>query len=159
MIGTRLTGVCGKKRLVIRLRFGEPLRTRRAGDGQTHYWFQPGHVFAVLWWARLSLRKQVACFGVLEAREPGEAGYRLPAIDRAVRVHTFLNARCVGKDRRAVDRAEALIRGMEREQIDPCRVRSAYFRAAGQSLRVGHEPRRLDREAFLRSLRSCADEC
>jgi len=154
MTRTRLTGIYVRKRLVIRLRFGEPADIQWLNHGVTHYWFQPGQVFAVSWWARLSPRRQVACFAVVEALSAGEAGYRLSGINPAVRVHTFLNTRCVGRDRGVVDRADALIRQLEREDIDPCEAPAAYYRAAGQSLRVGREPRRLTREHLDRFLRS-----
>lgn len=154
MIRTRLTGIYVRKRLVIRLRFGEPTDIRWLNHGVTHYWFQPGQAFAVSWWARLSPRRQVACFAVVEALSAGEAGYHLPGITPAVHVHVFLNARCVGRDRGVVDRADALIRQLERSGIDPCEAPGSYYRAAGQSLRVGREPRRLTREHLDRFLRS-----
>jgi len=158
MIRTRLTGIYVRKRLVIRLRFGEPADihwpSRASGGGVTHYWFQPGQVFAVSWWARLSPRRQVACFAVVEALSAGEAGYHLPGITPAVHVRAFLNTRCVGRDRGVVDRADALILQLERAGIDPCEAPASYYRAAGQSLRVGREPRRLTREHLDRFLRS-----
>lgn len=159
MTWTRLTGLYVKKRLVIRLRFGDPADIRwvsggTSGGDVTHYWFTPGQVFGALWWARLSPRRQIACFAVVEALNIGDAGYRLPAITPAVRVHAFLNARPIGRDRRVVDDADALIRRIEFEGIEPAHVPTAYYRAAGQSLRVKREPRRLDHESLLRFERS-----
>lgn len=154
MIWTRLTGLYIKKQLVVRLRFGRPAYIRWLDGGVTHYWFRPGQIFSVVWWARLSPRKQVASFAVAEALRAGEHGHLLPGVRPAVRVHVFLNTRCVGKDRRVVDRAETLIRRIERDGIEPCDLPNAYYRAAGQSLRVGREPRRLDRDDLRRFLRS-----
>lgn len=162
MTWTRLTGIYVRKRLIIRLRFGEPADIHwpsapgsSGGGGEvTLYWFRPNQVFAVSWWARLSSRRQVACFAVVEALSAGEVGYRLPGITPAVRVHAFLNTRCVGRNRGVVDRADALIRQLEREDIDPCEAPGSYYRAAGQSLRVGREPRRLTRENMDRFLGS-----
>lgn len=160
MLLTRLTGVYIKKQLVIRLRFGDPSKTEWLEHGITHYWFRPGQMFAVLWWARLSPRKQIAGFAVAEALRAGEQGYHLPGVFSGagtvpgVRVHAFLKTRCVGRDRGVVDRADALIRQLEREDIDPCEAPSAYYRAAGQSLRVGRAPRPLVRTGLDRYLRS-----
>lgn len=151
---TRLTACYAKKRLVVRLRFGRPARIQWAAPNVTHYWFRPGQLFGVVWWARLSPRRQVACLAVVEAVEIGEHGHALPGIHPAVRVHAFLSARAVGKDRRVVDRADALIGRIEHAGIEPEDVPASYYRAAGQSLRVGREPRKLEREALDRFLRS-----
>ncbi len=140
---TRLSTGIADDRLHVRLRFGRPACVWQV-DGITHHWFTPGVMFAVTWWARHSPRRQYAAFAVVETLRVGDAGHRLPCIRPAVRVHLFVNARCVGKDRRAVDRAEELVAQIEKAGLDPCVVAPAYFRAAGQSLRVGRTPRRLE---------------
>lgn len=151
---TRLTTCASEERLSVRLRFGSPKRASQRRGGVTHYWFTAGELFAVAWWARLSPRKQFACFAVVESLRVGDAGHRLPCVRPAVRVHLFVNTRCVGNDRRAVDRANDLITQIERAGIDPCAVGSAYYHAAGQSLRVGRVPRRLKAVSVLARGRS-----
>jgi len=141
---TALNGCYVKAVLNMRLLFGEPHQIGRVGDGMTRYWFSPGQRFGFIWWARLSVRRQVAGFAVAEALSVGECGYRLPCVDRAVQVHAFLNCRCVGKDRGVVGGANELIQQILRDDIDPCRVPPVYFRLASQALRVGREPRRID---------------
>ncbi len=140
---TRLTTCATAERLNVRLRFGRPLVQRQL-DGMTCHWFTPGQMLAVTWWARHSPRRQYAAFAVVESLRVGDAGYRLPCVRPAVRVHLFVNARCVGADRRAVDRADDLITQIEQAGLDPCAVAPSYYRAAGQSLRVGRAPRRLE---------------
>lgn len=132
--------------LNVRLRFGEPGRIERVRDGLTHYQFAPGAPFGFMWWARLSPRRQVAGFAVVEALAARQRGYRVPCVDCAVQVHAFLNCRCVGKDRGVVGRADALIRHIQQAEIDPCAVPTTYYRLASQALRVGREPRRLSRD-------------
>jgi len=143
---TRLTACQATGRIDVRLRFGSPTRVRRLRGGVTHYWFTASQMFAVVWWARLSPRKQFACFAVVESLGVGQSGHQLPCIRPAVRVHLFLNTRCVGNDRRTADRAESLVQAIEKSGLDPSRIASAYFRAAGQSLRVRREPRPLNAE-------------
>ena len=144
---TRLATYEATGRIDVRLRFGGPARVRQLRGGVTHYWFTAGQVFGATWWARLSPRKQFACFAVVETLDVGQSGHRLPCIHPAVRVHLFVSTRCVGSDRRVVDRAESLVQEIEIAGLDPCRVASAYFHAAGQSLRVRREPRRLHAES------------
>lgn len=151
---TMLTGRYAKRRLNVRLCFGEPARSRRTGDGLRHYWFSPGQLLGVWWWSRLSPRRQVAGFAVAETLATGRSGHlilsaveRVPSVRPAVRVHLFLSGRCVGDDRGMAGRAERLVDGMRRVNVDPCHVPPAYWRLAGQALRVGRTPRRLtDRE-------------
>lgn len=168
MTWTCFTGLYVKKQLVVRLRFGEPADIRwpskgTSGGGGTRYWFTAGQVFGVAWWARLSPRKQIAGFAVVEALHAGESGsgnsvgYRLACIAPAVRVHTFLLTRAVGQDRGVVDAADTLIRDIERSGIEPARVPGAYYAAAGQSLRVKRTPRRLSVEDLSRFERSYLD--
>ena len=142
---TILNGCYIKGSLTVRLRFGEPRQVRRFESGLTHYAFAAGQRFAVMWWARLSPRRQVAGFAVAEALEPGRSGYRLPCIRPAVQVHAFLSCRCIGKDRGIVGRAEELIRSIQQADIDPCIVPPVYYRLASQAIRLGHAPRRIDR--------------
>jgi hypothetical protein len=130
------------------------MRVRRLRGGVTHYWFTTNQMFGVMWWARLSPRKQFACFAVVETLDVGQSGHRLPCIHPAVRVHLFVSTRCVGNDHRVVDRAESLVQQIESVGLDPSGVASAYFRAAGQSLRVRREPRRLNAESTLSPNRS-----
>ena len=155
---TRLTACRAAGRIDVRLRFGGPARTRRLRGGVTHYWFTAGQVFGVMWWARQSPRKQFACFAIVEALDIGQSGHRLPCIHPAVCVHLFVSTRCVGNDRRVVDRAESLVQAIENAGIDPCRVASACFHAAGQSLRVRREPRRLHAASPSLSNRSRSHE-
>ena len=84
--------------------------------------------------------------GIRRRRGAGsrQGGHRLPCVDRAVQVHAFLHCRCVGKQRGVVGRADELIRQIQRNDIDPCRVPPVYFRLASQAIRVGREPRRID---------------
>ncbi|MBI1374551.1 MAG: DUF2840 domain-containing protein [Phycisphaera sp.] len=124
---TRLTAFHARKRLLIRMRFGDPTRSRRLDSGVTHYWFMPGQLFAVMWWARLSPRKQVACFAIVEALRAGDVGYVLPCVQPAVAVHTYLNTRCVGKDRGVVALADELVTHIERQGVDPCDVAGSYY--------------------------------
>ena len=154
---TRLTTCRAAERLDVRLRFGRPAFVRQRRGGMMHCWFRPRSLFAVAWWARVSPRKQFACFAVVESLRVGDAGHRLPFVWPAVRVHLFINTRCVGNDRRAVDRANDLITKLERAGIDPCAVASAYYHAAGQSLRVGRTPRRLEAESFPAPERSVSN--
>lgn len=154
MTWTRLTACYAKNRVVVRLRFGRPGLIRWEAPNVTHYWFRPGELFGIVWWARLSPRRQIACFAVAEAIDIGQQGHVLPGIHPAVRVHAFLVARPVRDDRRAVDRADALIGRIERAGIEPEDVPASYYRAAGQSLRVGREPRKLERAALRRFRRS-----
>lgn len=155
---TRLTACQVTGCVDVRLRFGGPACVRRLRGGVTHYWFTAGQVFGVVWWARLSPRKQFACFAVVETLDVGQSGHRLPCIHPAVRVHLFVSTRCVGNDRRVVDRAESLVQAIETLGLDPSCVASAYFRAAGQSLRVRREPRRLNAESPSSSNRSRSHE-
>lgn len=150
---TILAGYYVKGVLNVRLRFGEPRGMERGRDGLTHYRFAPGAPFGFMWWARLSPRRQVAGFAVVEALAAGQRGYRVPCVDRTVQVHAFLNCRCVGKDRGAVGRADELIRSIQQSDIDPCIVPAAYYRLASQALRVGHPPRQLDRDELFYFLR------
>jgi hypothetical protein len=138
-----------KDRFGVRLRFGRPVRLQRIDDGLTHYWFQPGQTFAIAWWARVSPRRQFAAFAVAESLPVGQAGLGLPCVHPAVRVHAFLNCRCVGKDRGAVGCADELVQRIQSADIDPFRVPPIYYRLAGQALRVGHAPRRIDREELV----------
>ena len=131
-----------------------PIYVRRLSGGVTHYWFRPNELFAVIWWARVSPRKQFACFAIVESLRVGDAGHRLPCVQPAVRVHLFVNTRCVGKDRRVVDRVDELLRQIKDAGRDPCRIAPAYFRAAGQSLRVGREPRHLGDDSLSAVQRS-----
>ena len=147
---TCLTTADVPKRFAIRLLFGSALEIREHGDGFQNLWFGPQQIFAVVWWARISPRKQWACFAVVESLSTLCVGYHLPCITPAVRVHMWLGCRCRGSDRGVVAQAEAMIRGIETQQIDPADVPAAYYRAAGQSLRVGRQPRRLTREHFER---------
>ena len=137
---TRLTACQVKDRFSVRLRFGSPVQVRRIDDGLTHYWFRADEAFAVLWWARVSPRRQFAAFAVAQARERGQSGFRLPCIDPAVNVHAFLNCRCIGKDRGVVDRADQLIGEIQQSRIDPCRVPLIYYRLAAQSLSPAKSP-------------------
>lgn len=155
---TRLSAYQASGRIDVRLRFGGPVRVHRLLGGVTHYWFTANQVFGVVWWARLSPRKQFASFAVVETLDVGQSGHRLPCIHPAVRVHLFLSTRCVGNDRRVVDRAESLVQEIEKSGLDPSGVASAYFRAAGQSLRVRREPRRLHAESTSQSCRSQSNE-
>jgi len=139
---TRLTTGVADDRLHVCLRFGKSA-IQRQRNSVTHHWFAPGQVLAVTWWARHSPRKQFACFAVVETLHIGDAGYRLPCIRPAVRVHLFVNTRCIGRDRRCVDRAEELIGQIEQAGLDPQAVAPAYYSAAGQSLRIGRTPRAL----------------
>ena len=143
---TRLTTIDLPKRVTVGLRFGHPLETQVTGHGTTHHWFEPGRVFAVVWWARVSPRKQWACLAVAESLHASETGYRLPCVIPAVKVHVWLANRCRGNDRGVVEQADAVIRNIEAQEIDPSDVPAAYYRAAGQSLRVRHQPRLLTRE-------------
>ena len=147
---TRLTGRHAKRRQNVRLCFGEPARAHRQTGGVQHYWFTPGQRLGVCWWARLSPRRQVAGFAVIQTLTSGQPGHLilgtvggLACIRPAVRVYLFLCGRCVGDDRGTAGRAEQLVEGMRRAGVDPCRVPSAYGRLAGQSLRIGRTPRRL----------------
>ena len=151
---TRLTTCRATERLDVRLRFGRPTVMHRRRGGVTHCWFPPGALFAVAWWVRFSPRKQFACFAVVESLRVGDTGHRLPCVRPAVRVHLFVNARCVGNDRRAVDHANDLITQIERAGTDPCAIGSSYYHAAGQSLRVGRTPRRLEAASVLAPARS-----
>lgn len=156
---TILSAVYVKGVVNVRLRFGEPQQIEHADDGLTRYAFAPGQRFGFLWWARLSVRRQVAGFAVAEALRPVEHGYHLPCLDRAVQVHAFLNCRCVGKDRGIVGLADELIRSIQQADIDPCIVPPAYFRVAGQALRAGHTPRRIvpaELHSFLKEQRHAA---
>lgn len=155
---TRLAAYQANGRFDVRLRFGGPAHVCRLRGGMTHHWFTTGQVFGVVWWARLSPRKQFANFAVVETLGVGQSGHRLPCIHPAVRVHLFVSTRCVGTDRRVVDRVESLVQEIERAGLDPCRVASAYFRAAGQSLRVRREPRRLNAESTSSPNRSQSHE-
>lgn len=155
--GAELAAGYLKDVLNVRLRFGEPQRIRH-GSGLTRYWFAPGQRFGVIWWARLSPRRQVAGFAVAEALTAGQAGYRVPCIGGIVQVHAYLNCRCAGKDRGVVGRADKLIRRIQEADIDPCRVPPAYYRLAGQAIRAGHDPRRIDRAQLLRFLEEQAHE-
>lgn len=155
---TRLTACRATGRFDVQLRFGGPVRVRPLRGGVTHYWFTASQMFGVVWWARLSPRKQFASFAVVESLCVGESGHRLPCIHPAVRVHLFVSTRCVGNDRRVVDRAESLLREIEKLGLDPSCVASAYFRAAGQSLRVRREPRLLHAESTSPSCRSQPNE-
>lgn len=151
---TQLTGRYVNRRLNVRLCFGEPVRSRRLAGGVQHYWFAPGQLLGVCWWARVSPRRQVAGFAVAETLAPGERGHLIlsagggpPCVRPAVRVHAFLCSRCVGDDRGVAGRAEQWVEQLRRAGVDPCRVPAAYWRLAGQALRVGRVPRPLsDRE-------------
>ena len=145
-------------RLQVRLHFGQPRHIRRLDNGVTHYWFTAGQRFAVLWWARVSARRQFAAVAIAEALEVGQAGFLLPCIHPAVEVHAFLNCRCVGKDWGAVARADDLIHRIQHADIDPRRVPPIYYRLAGQALRVGHAPRRIDREQLATFLEEQSHE-
>jgi hypothetical protein len=138
---TQLTGRYVKRRLNVRLCFGESARSRRLAGGVQHYWFAPGQLLGVCWWARVSPRRQVAGFAVAEALVNGQTGHLLPCVRPAVRVHAFLCGRCVGDDRGVAGRAEQWVKLMRRAGVDPCRVPAAYWRLAGQALRVGRAPR------------------
>lgn len=70
---TLFTAGYAKGRLSMRLRFGDPQHVWHSGNGVTYYWFAPGQPFAVSWWARLSLRRQVAGFAVAEALRIGRS--------------------------------------------------------------------------------------
>jgi len=146
---TVLNGCYVKGSLNVRLRFGEPRSVRRFGNGLTHYGFTSGQRFALMWWARLSPRRQVTGFAVAEALELGRSGYHLPCIEPAVQVHAFLTCRCMGKDRGIVGRVDELIRAIQQADIDPCIVPPVYYRLASQAIRVGREPRRIDRNQLL----------
>ena len=153
---TQLTGRYAKRRLNVRLCFGEPARSRRTGGGVQHYWFAPGHLLGVCWWVRVSPRRQVAGFAVAEALAAGRSGHLLlgafdgrSCVRPAVRAHLFLCGRCVGDDRGAAGRAERMVDGMRRAGVDPCRVPPAYWRLAGRALRVGHTPRPLSTRQII----------
>ena len=155
---TLFTACYAKGHLNVRLRFGDPQHVGWSGDGVTCYWFTPGQRFAVSWWARLSLRRQVAGFAVAEALRVGDSGYRLPCIQPAVGLHAFLTCRCRGDDRGIVARADKMVREIQQADIDPCRVPPVYFRIASQALRVGRTPRHLDRDQLLRFLQDQSNE-
>ena len=155
---TLFTACNAKGYLNVRLRFGDPQQVWRSDDGVTCYWFTPGQRFAVSWWARVSLRRQVAGFAVAEALRIGDAGYRLPCIQPAVGVHAFLLCRCRGDDRGVVGQADQMIREIQQADIDPCRVPPVYFRIASQALRVGRAPRQLDRDQLLHFLQDQSNE-
>ena len=157
-IGTVLSGCYVRGSLNVRLRFGQPQYIRRFDNGLTHYGFAPGQRFALMWWARLSPRRQIAGFAVAEALEFGRAGHHLPCIRPAVEVHAFLCCRCTGKDRGIVGRADELVRSIQQADIDPCIVPPVYYRLASHAIRVGHAPRRLDRMQLYRFLEEQAHE-
>jgi len=155
---TLFTACYAKDRLNVRLRFGNPQHILQSGDGVTCYWFTPGQRFAVSWWARISLRRQVAGFAVAEALRFGDSGHRLPCIRPAVCVHAYLTCRCRGDDRGIVGRADHMVRQIQQADIDPCRVPPVYFRIASQALRVSREPRRLHRDQLLHFLQDQSNE-
>ena len=155
---TLFTACYAKRRLNVRLRFGNPQHVWWSGDGVTCYWFTPGQRFAVSWWARVSPRRQIAGFAVAEALRVGDSGYRLCCIQPAVRLHAYLTCRCRGDDRGVVGRADQMVRQIQQADIDPCRVPAVYFRIAGQALRVGLAPRQLDRDQLLRFLQDQSNE-
>ena len=145
---TVLSGCYVKGALNVRLRFGNPRHVQHRGD-LVFYRFAPGQRFGYLWWARLSARRQVAGFAIAEALGLGQCGYGLPCVDHAVQVHAYLNCRCIGKDLGVVGHADELIDCIQQSGIDPCLVPPAYYRLASQALRVGHEPRRINRRELF----------
>ena len=149
---THLVAAYSENRVNVRLRFGEPLQMRPIGDSVTHYWFAAGQRFGVLWWVRHSPRKQFTAFAVAEALGPGQTGYRLPCITPAVHVHAFLHCRCIGKERGVVGRADELLRQLQQSSIDLCIVPPVYYRLVAQALRVGQQPRRLNRQSLIEFL-------
>ena len=155
---TLFTACYAKGCLNMRLRFGDSQHVWHSGDGVTCYWFMPGQRFAVSWWARLSLRRQVAGFALAEALRIGDTGYRLPCIQPAVGLHTYLTCRCRGDDRGIVGQVDQMLRQIQQADIDPCRVPSVYFRIAGQALRVRRATRKLDRDQMLRFLQDQSNE-
>lgn len=155
---TVLNGCYVKGSLNVRLRFGEPQHVQRFDNGLTHYSFTPGQRFALMWWARLSPRRQVAGFAVAESLGLEQFGYRLPCIRPAVQVHAFLTCRCTGKDRGIVGRADELIRSIKQADIDPCIVPPGYYRLASHAIRIGHAPRRIDRMQLYRFLKDQGHE-
>lgn len=155
---TVLKGCYVRGSLNVRLRFGEPRHVRHFDNGCTHYGFTPGQRFALMWWARLSPRRQVAGFAVAEALELGRFGHRLPCIQPAVQVHAFLTCRCTGNDRGIVGRIDELIRSIQQADIDPCVVPPVYYRLASQAIRVGHSPRQIDRNELLAFLEDTRHE-
>ena len=146
------------KNLSVRLRFGCPVDHQAGGNGATQYWFAPGQIFGCQWWARLSPRKHWACFAVVESLASSNVGYRVPNINPAVRIHAWLSGPCRHLDCGAVTQADSLIDQIESEHIDPSCVAAAYFRAAGQALRVGRRPRHLTHAHWqqFRRIQTCA---
>ncbi len=144
---TVLTCCYARGMLNVRLRFGEPQRVKHHGS-VTFYHFAPGQRFGYLWWCAYP-RRQVAGLAVAEALRVAQCGYRLPCVDRALHVHAFLSCRCIGNDRGIVGRADELIHSIEQSDIDPCLVPPVYYRLVSQALRVGHEPRRIDRDQLF----------
>lgn len=143
---TRVLSVDCPGRTLTVLGFGIPFSEDQVSDisgTQIVRLFRPGSIFAMVWWRKLSHRRQHRTLAILEAPRARDQGDSVPEIHPRAIVHVFMDQYGPAGQERSVDLMLDLIQDMRKQDIEPAHVSTKFWRHAGQRIMLAQPVRRL----------------
>ena len=140
---TRVLTIDRPHRAIGVLAFGIPFsedRVTEESSTQTVRLFQPGAIFSMLWWRRLSRRRQHRTLAILEAPRLRVEGDPVPDIHPGAIVHVFMDQYGPPGRERSVDLMLDLIQCLRDHNTEPAHVAPGYWRRASCRILLGQRP-------------------
>ena len=70
--------------------FGDPAVQHEEGNKRIYH-FQPGQIFAVIWWRKYDQDDHYGALAVVRALDLDECGHKIPCIQNDVAIHAIVN--------------------------------------------------------------------
>jgi hypothetical protein len=140
---TRVLSAAGSSRSASVLAFGIPYSEDQitADSGtETVRLFSPGAVFCIVWWQRLSHKKQHRTLTILEAPRVRGDGDAVLNVHPAAIVHVFMDQYGPPGQERSIDQMLDLIQRTRDRGIEPASVTTRYWRRASRRILLAQNP-------------------
>jgi hypothetical protein len=133
----------GSSRSASVLAFGVPCsedRITAVSGTETVRLFSPGAVFCIVWWRRLSHKRQHRTLTILEAPRVRGDGDSVLDVHPAAIVHVFMDQYGPPGQERSIDQMLDLIQIMRDRGIEPASITARYWRRASRRILLGQSP-------------------